>query len=807
MKYYKIIMAISSLLSIGLMMKNERVMAQRPLHPEIRCFQGYQDRDDDRQRMLDESATANADIDVYAPQDPNEIRGTVGYDDPNSGDTMQWVSASQSLPYTIYFENDPEMATAAAQRVEIRHRFHALGNLATFGIGSFGFGEHIFEVEGSPSSYQQRLDLTESMGLYVDVIAGVDVVTNEAFWIFQSIDPATGLPPQSAEQGFLPINDENHSGEGFVTFTIQPKTTACSTRDVITASASIVFDVNEAINTNVWENTIDAVSPTTQVTGEEQTPDELLLHFIGQDDEDGCGIKQFKLYVSDNYAAYQLYGSYPVGSDVTFATEYNHCYRFISLGEDNVGNVEEMKAEPDFEYGNYNLIVSVVVSPEEGGTVTGAGTYVYDAQVTLTAIPNAEYAFRRWIRDGVTVSEDYVYTFAAHESLELVAEFELASSISMEYELVQGWNWWSTCINMGGGGLEQLENALGENGINIKSQHDGFVVNYGDDWYGNLGSLENRYMYMVQTSSDIDFSLSGVPVNASQLNIDLSSNWTWIGYPLASTQSVVSSLSQLEPDDGDLLKSISQFAVYDGDDGWFGSLNNMNPGWGYMYRALRSHSFKYSESLGCVAKEVVGATNWKANFYTFADNMSIVASVFLDDKELRSDNYEVAAFSNGTCLGSTRLLYNARRDRYYALLPVLGEEGMGVTFKLYSADEGVEYSSQADETCLFSVNAILGSLDNPMALHFGSTSDLQENMALLSLFPNPVKRGGEVRLDLPEDEEMVSVEIYNVLDVLVSKLEVNGTSFRINETLAPGTYVIRVYGASNKVYYRKLIIQ
>ena len=132
---------------------------------------------------------------------------------------------------------------------------------------------------------------------------------------------------------------------------------------------------------------------------------------------------------------------------------------------------------------------------------------------------------------------------------------------------------------------------------------------------------------------------------------------------------------------------------------------------------------------------------------------------------------------------------------------------MGVTFKLYSADEGVEYSSQADETCLFSVNAILGSLDNPMALHFGSTSDLQENMALLSLFPNPVKRGGEVRLDLPEDEEMVSVEIYNVLDVLVSKLEVNGTSFRINETLAPGTYVIRVYGASNKVYYRKLIIQ
>ena len=132
---------------------------------------------------------------------------------------------------------------------------------------------------------------------------------------------------------------------------------------------------------------------------------------------------------------------------------------------------------------------------------------------------------------------------------------------------------------------------------------------------------------------------------------------------------------------------------------------------------------------------------------------------------------------------------------------------MGITFRLYSVDKGVEYSSQADETCIFEVNAVYGSLDNPMILHFGSTTDLQENMAMLSFFPNPVKRGGEVRLELPEEEGAVSVEIYNVLDVLVSKMEVNGTSFRISETLAPGTYVIRVHGASNKVYYRKLIIR
>lgn len=803
MKYREII-RLCVILILSLM--TNHAMAQRARFNWVKCYQGNQVIDAIFELLQDDTPIANEDVSVYAPQDPNEIIGTVGYDAP--GDTLQWVSLTASLPYTIYFENDPDFATAAAQIVEIRLPLHAKADIATFAVGTFGFGSHIFSVEGNFATYQQRLDLTEDLGLYVDVVAGIDVVTNEAFWIFESIDPATGLPPQGTQQGFLPINDESHSGEGFVTFTISPKASACVTGDVVTATASIVFDINEPLPTNVWHNTVDALPPTTQMTGSDDgLINELLLQFTGEDDEGGCGLKQYKLYVSDNYAPYQYYDTYLVGTEAVFPTEYNHCYRFYCLGEDNAGNVEEMKAEPDFEYGNYNLAVSVVVSPEEGGTVTGAGTYVYDAQVTLTAIPNGEYAFRRWMLNGVTVSEDYAYTFAIHESLELVAEFEPASSISMEYELAQGWNWWSTCINMGSGGLEQLENALGENGLNIKSQQDGFVMNYGDGWYGSLNSIDNRYMYLIQTSSEIAFSLNGVPVNASQLNIDLSSNWTWIGYPLASTQSVSSSLSQLDPDDGDLLKSINQFSIYDGDDGWFGSLNNMHPGMGYMYKAQRSHSFKYSESRGCVDEEVMEATNWRANFHAFADNMSIVALVFLDGEELRSDNYEVAAFGNGTCLGSTRLLYNASRDRYYALLPVLGNEGMGITFRLFNADESAEYTGQADETSVFAINAVHGSLDNPMELHFGSHMDLQENEAMLSLFPNPVKRGGEVRLDLPENEGRVNVEIYNMLDVLVSKMEVNGTSFRVSETLAPGTYVIRVHGISNKVYYRKMIIQ
>lgn len=307
----------------------------------VNCGQGYQDTIQSKKDEVDPKWCVLKEVPNQNAGDPNEIIGTRGYD--ALGDTLQWVAATTSLPYTIYFENDSELATAAAQKVEVRHRLHAKADISTFAIGAFGFGSHVFTVEGNRSSYQQRLDLTQDMGIYVDVVAGIDIVAGEAFWILQSIDPATGLPPQGTQQGFLPVNDENHSGEGYVSFTIKPKANTCITGDELTASASIVFDVNEAIPTNVWHNTVDALPPTTQLTGTDNGNNEVLLQFSGQDDQGGCGIKQYKLYVSDNYGAYSLYDTYPIGTEATYPTEYDHCYRFFCLGEDNVGNVEAMK--------------------------------------------------------------------------------------------------------------------------------------------------------------------------------------------------------------------------------------------------------------------------------------------------------------------------------------------------------------------------------------------------------------------------------------------------------------------------------
>ena len=281
--------------------------------------------------------------------DPNEIVGPKGWEVVSAlGDTTRWVSPEQALSYTVYYENDPVEATAAAQIVRIRVPVDSLMDPMTLAIGSFGFAGRTFVVDGSPLQYQTRLDLREEMNLFVDVVAGYDITRNEAVWVFSSIDPETGVAPTEAERGFLAINDkETHVGEGYVTFSIKPKQELCHTGDTIVAHASIIFDRNDAMLTNRWRNTIDAVSPDGSLQLAEETADSLFFTFGGTDD--ATGIAKHRLYYTVDGGANRLAGTYDAGTRAAFYKEPNVSYAFFALAEDNVGNSEPMNDEPPVE--------------------------------------------------------------------------------------------------------------------------------------------------------------------------------------------------------------------------------------------------------------------------------------------------------------------------------------------------------------------------------------------------------------------------------------------------------------------------
>lgn len=283
-----------------------------------------------------------ATIPVLRSQDPNDILGPAGYGD------KKWVSVTDRLPYTIRFENDPELATAPAQIVTIEQQLDSTLDARSLRLGPFGFGDFVFEPPTNTAAYSNRLDLSDALDIFVDVNAGIDIEQNRAFWILRSIDPATGGAPSNPLAGFLPVNDALGAGEGFVSYTIRPDREA-ATGDRIDAEARIVFDTNDAINTPPIFNTIDAGLPMSSISGLPFKQDSTVFEvsWSAQDDPDASGLRNYTLYVSRDEGPFEVYQKDIQGNQVIFNATQNHRYQFFTIASDQAGNIEPLKTEAD----------------------------------------------------------------------------------------------------------------------------------------------------------------------------------------------------------------------------------------------------------------------------------------------------------------------------------------------------------------------------------------------------------------------------------------------------------------------------
>lgn len=287
--------------------------------------------------------------------DPNDMIGPSGFGEE------EWVSQDALLPYTIRFENDPERATAPAQVVTVNHPLDPTVDPRRFRLGTFGFGPFTFDPPENVSYYQTRLNVADSLGVNVDVTAGIDVISNNAFWIFKSVDPQTGdQPTNDPLAGFLPVNDNTKIGEGFATYTIRAAEEA-STGDVIDAQAGIVFDINAPIDTPPIFNTVDATPPVSSVGVQPSRSDSALFYITWSGDDEGSGIRDYQLYVSRKGDPFEPYQTATADTSVLFQGELGNSYRFFTIATDNVGNAEPMKSR-----GEAVTVVAVEENEEPG---------------------------------------------------------------------------------------------------------------------------------------------------------------------------------------------------------------------------------------------------------------------------------------------------------------------------------------------------------------------------------------------------------------------------------------------------------
>jgi len=125
-------------------------------------------------------------------------------------------------------------------------------------------------------------------------------------------------------------------------------------------------------------------------------------------------------------------GSFTVGTPITVAAEAHPDFLFVNWTENNT--IISTDAHYSFPvYGPRNLVANFVPSNieitlskniEEGGTVSGGGTYSYGQTVIVGASQNLpEYMFDNWTEDGNVVSLNFAYAFTAIQSRHLVANF------------------------------------------------------------------------------------------------------------------------------------------------------------------------------------------------------------------------------------------------------------------------------------------------------------------------------------------------------------------------------------------------
>ena len=154
--------------------------------------------------------------------------------------------------------------------------------------------------------------------------------------------------------------------------------------------------------------------------------------------------------------------------------------------------------------------------------------------------------------------------------------------------LTQGWNWWSTNLDIT---LDQLKNAIaaavGTDGTaSIKSQNSAITYRNGQ-WRGTaIQTLDIRQMYELQTSVPCEITLTGTEVNPSDYEITIHNGVNWIGYLCGEGKTLNEAFGTF-PVDGDVVKSRDNSSVYRNGQ-WRGQLSGLEPGKGYIYESNTS---------------------------------------------------------------------------------------------------------------------------------------------------------------------------------------------------------------------------
>ena len=398
--------------------------------------------------------------------------------------------------------------------------------------------------------------------------------------------------------------------------------------------------------------------------------------------------------------------------------------------------------------------------------------------------------------------------------------FNASDKLTKYIPLAIGWNWISFNLTIkDSANLNSLFKGLhSTTGDLFKNQTRYADYSSSVGWSGNLGSnsspiiTENSYRFKSNTYDTL--VISGVEIDPTLHPISLNSGWNWLGYVAQRNLSLTESFSSLSATTGDLVKSQTQFAVYDNSIGWVGSLSTLLPNKGYMYRAGVNSVFAYPRSAmfgKTGANENVYLSNYfKFNAASYDKNMSAIVDAGVCKNAVSSGRLSLGAYIGNELRGVTRSSDIGNGKNLYFINVSSNNDSDSISFKLLDEQTGKTFDLEGNLN--FENNKLSGEIKAPVLLKttpsfncndFGSNSS---NQASIYVYPNPfstkiiinVQGISGPKLDLKVFDitgKQVDAFDYNTLGNTNNYIEWNPTDKGIK--IQQGIYFVEVSAGDN----------
>ncbi len=410
------------------------------------------------------------------------------------------------------------------------------------------------------------------------------------------------------------------------------------------------------------------------------------------------------------------------------------------------GDVPDWSVDPTLYDGTMNLIGSLtilgvpssdtddVVAAFVDGECRGVAHPVYNTRydsyfVMMDIYGNASddkgaLTFRAYdastgtVYSRLTTGQDFTFVFDQFLG-KYSSPVALAADDLMEQNrrLSTGWNWTSLYVVPDDLSASVVYAPVASSADIVKSK-SAFLSSDGTRWHGNAFDVDVRSMYKVHMTADRTLALTGRSATAAERAITVQPGWNWIGYNCLYTLSVADAFAGLDPQDGDIVKGQSGFAMFDGYE-WNGSLSALTPGQGYMLYSTTStaRTLTYPTRTAVAAPSAVRSvatvlqTFTPVDHHLYSGNMCVVALVTFDGQPCAGA--EVGVFADGEC--RTAEVTDAQG---YAYFTVPGDNPAALSFRL--ARDGQVLTTGTLLT--YVTDAVHGTYQAPFSVQFGSSS-------------------------------------------------------------------------------------